>query len=87
MITPHNGLILFLSSTGIPALPGGPFRLGIPFQACMDTPLLVVHPPGDPRLDLLGPMDTLNLRKNDVGKHEGPLGVPTPAENPFPFRC
>ena len=46
---PHNGLILLLSSTGGPALPGGPFCLGTPHQARMEIPLPEVHLPDDPR--------------------------------------
>ena len=48
MITPGYRLILLLSSTGGPALPRCPFRLGVSYQAYMETSLLEVHPPGDP---------------------------------------
>ena len=51
----------------------------------METPLSEVHAPGDPGPDLSGPVDAQRLRKNDVGKDEGSLGVPTPVKNPPPF--
>ena len=86
VVTLCNVLIILLSTAGGPTFYGSPFRLGVPYQDCVDTPLLEVHPPGDPRQDLLGPADTNRLRKNDVGKYEGPLGVSTPADNPPPFR-
>ena len=38
MITPGYRLILLLSATGGPALPDGPFRLSVSYQACMETP-------------------------------------------------
>ena len=79
-------LILLLSNGGGPALPGDPFRLGFPYQDRVETPLLEVHLLSQPGPDLLGPMNAQRLRKNDVGKDEGSLGVPTPAENPLPFR-
>ena len=37
-------LILLLSAGGGPALPGGPFRLGVPYQDRMENPILEVHP-------------------------------------------
>ena len=82
MVAPHTGLVLLLSSTGSPALPGGPLRLVIPHQARVETPLLEFHPPGDPRQDLLFPADSQRLFKINVGKDEGPLGVHTLDENP-----
>ena len=82
-----HGLILLFCSTGGPALPGSPFCLGNPHQACVETPLPEVHPPGDLRLDLLCPADAQRLRKNDVDKDKGYIRVPTPVENPPPFRC
>ena len=78
-------IILVLSATGGPALPEGPFRLGIPHQACMETPLPEVHLPGDPRLDIPGPADAQHLCGDNVGKEKGSLGVPTPVNYPLPF--
>ena len=78
-------LLLLLPATGGPALPGFPFRLCVPHQACVETPLLEVHLPGDPRPDFPGPTDAQRLRKKDMGKDEGSLGVPTPVENPLLF--
>ena len=86
VVAPRGGLILLLSSTGGPALPGRPFRLSIPHQARMETPLPEVHPPGDPCLHLLFPMEAHCLCKNDVGKEDGSLRVTSPSENPLPFR-
>ena len=87
VIAPFYDLVFLLSTTGGPALPDVSFRIGIPHQACMDTPLLEVHPPGDHQPDLLFPADTQRLCKNNMGEDEGPLRVPTPAENPPPFHC
>ena len=78
MVAPHNGLILLLPAPGGPALSGGTFRLGIPHQAYVDNPPPVVHPPGDPRPDLLCPTDTQRPRNNEVGEDKGSLRVPTP---------
>ena len=68
-------LILLLSSADGPALPGRPIRLSVSYQAFIDTPLLEVHLPGDPGLDLSGPTDAQSLREDNVGKAEGPLVV------------
>ena len=73
VVTPCNGLVLLLSSAGGPALPGSLLRLGIPYQACMDTHFPEVHPPGDPRPDILGPANDQRLLKDNVDKDEGPL--------------
>ena len=81
MLAPGYHLILLFSPTGGPALPGVPFRLGIPYQARMETHLPEVHMTGYPRPDLLGPADAQRLRKNNASKDKGSLGVPTPAEN------
>ena len=78
-------IILVLSATGGPALPEGPFRLGIPHQACMETPLPEVHLPGDPRPDFLGPPDAQRLSDDEMGKDKGSLGVPIPVNYPLPF--
>ena len=45
-----------------------------------------VHLPGDPCSDTPGPADTQRLCEDDVGKDEGTIGVPTPANNPPSFR-
>ena len=87
VVAPCNILVLLLSSTGGPSLPGGLFRLSIPHQSRVETPLPEVHPPGDPFLDILFPADTQYLRENDVGKDKGPLGVPTPTKSPPSFCC
>ena len=50
-------LILLLPATGGPALPVAPFRLGVPYQACVETPVPEFHRPGDLCPDLLGPAD------------------------------
>ena len=87
MVYSCHSLFLLIPSTGGPALPGAPLRIGIPHQARMETPLPEVHPPDDPDPDLLCPADAQRLRKNNVGKDEGFLGVPTRAKNPLPFHC
>ena len=51
----------------------------------METPVPEVHPPGDLCPDLPSPADAQHLRECDVGKDEGPLGVPGPADYPPPF--
>ena len=84
MVTPCDCLFLLLSCTGGPALPGSPFRLDIPYQVRMDTPLPEVHPPGFTRPDLLGLTDTQRLRKDNLFKDEEPLRFPTPAKDPPP---
>ena len=76
---------LLLSAAGGPALLGGPFHLGIPHQARLETPLSEVHPPGYTRPDLLGPADDKRLCEDDVGKEKGSLGVPTPVHYPLLF--
>ena len=85
IVTPCDGLAILLSSTVIPALTDSPFHLGIPYQACMDIPLPEVHLPGYPRPDLLGPADAQPLCEDNVGKYEGPLGVPGSTEYPPPL--
>ena len=79
--------ILLLPATGGSALPGAPFRLSTPHQARVETPLPEVHPPGDSGTDLLCPADAQHLCKNNVGKDEESLGVPTPTEYPLPLLC
>ena len=44
--------------------------------------VIITHNPGP---DLSGPADSQRLHKNDMGKDEGYLRVPTPIENPPPF--
>ena len=85
IVDPGYRLLHLLSAAGGFALLGGPFHLGIPHHACMDTPIPEVHPPGDPRLDLPGPVDAQCLREDDVGKYKGSLGVPAPFNYPLPF--
>ena len=86
MVTTCYCLVLLLSSNIGPALPGIPFRLGVPYQAHMETFLPEFHPPGDLHPYLLGPTDALRLCKDNVGKYKGPLRVLTPAKYPPPFR-
>ena len=85
VVDPGYCILLLLSSNGGSALPGCPFRLDIPHQARMDTLLPEVHPPGDPRPDLLGPVDAQRLCKNDLVEDKGSLRVPTPVNYPLPF--
>ena len=75
---PEHGIILLLAAEGGTALSGSPFRLGVPHQASMLSPLPEVHAPGDPGPDLPVPADAQSLRKINVGKDEGSLGVLTP---------
>ena len=79
-------LILLLSSVCGTSLPVSPLCLSFSYQACMETPLPEFHLPGDPLQDLLGPKETQCLCEDDVGKDEGPLGVPGPPDYPLPFR-
>ena len=51
-------LVLLLSSTDGPALPGGPLCLVITHQACLENHLPEVHPSGDLCLDLLCPVNS-----------------------------
>ena len=87
VVDPCNDLILLLAPTDGPALPCSPLRLGTPHQARMYNPLLEVHPPGDPLMDILFPAEAQRLFKNDVDGDKGPLRVPTPTENPLLFLC
>ena len=86
MVASGYGLVLLLSSSGDPFLPGSPLRLGVPYQACVETPLSEVHLPGYLCPDLPGPTDTQRLCEDDMGKDEGPLVVPCPPKYPLPFR-
>ena len=86
MVTSGHGFVLLLDATGGPALPGGPFRLSIPHQTPVQTPLPEVHAPRNPGPDLLVTVDAQHLCKSNVGKDEGSLRVLTPIENPAPFR-
>ena len=79
-------LDLLLDASGKPALPGGPFRLGVSYQARVETPLPEFHAPHYTGPDISGPADSQRLGKNAVGKYKGYLGVLTPAKNPPPFR-
>ena len=86
MVTSGHNFVLLLAAGGGPALPGSPFCLGIPHQARVQTPLPEVHAPRYPGPDLSGPADNQRLREDNVGEDDGSLGVPTPTENPPPFR-
>ena len=68
VVTPGYRLILILSDTGSPTLPGVIFRLGVPHQAHMETPLPEVYPSSDPCLDISSPMDAQLLHEDDFGK-------------------
>ena len=81
-----HGSVLLISAGGGPALLGGPFRLNIPHQTRVQTPLPEVHAPRDPGPDISEPADTQRLLKNSVGKDKGSLRVTTPIDNPPPFR-
>ena len=85
MVAPCYHLILLLPATGGPDLLEGPFRLGIPHQAYMYTPLPEVHPPGYPGTDILGPADAQRLCKNYVVEDKGSIGAPTPTNYPLLF--
>ena len=85
MVTPSYGVFLILAAGGGPTLSGCPFRLGVPHQTRVLTPLPDVHVPRDPGPDLSGLAEAQRLSENDVGKDEGSLGVPTPIKNPPPF--
>ena len=87
MVSSCHSLVLLLPSTGGPAFPGVPFCLGIPHQACVDTPIPEVHPHDDAGLDLIFPADAQCLSEDNVGKDERYLRVPTPVENPPPLHC
>ena len=86
MISFGYRLILLFPDTGNLALPGGPFRINVPHQACLYPPLPEVHPSGDPHPDLPGSADAQCLRENNVGEDKGYLGVPTHTKYPPPFR-
>ena len=84
MVASVYRLILFLSSAGGAALPGCPLRLSVSYQACTDTPLPEVYPPGDHGSYFSGPMDAQHICEDDMVKEEGPLGVPCTPEYPPP---
>ena len=86
MVASGYRLILLLSSAGGPALRGIPFSLSFSYQAYGETPLPEVDPPGDPGLDLPGPVETQCLCENNVGKDEGSPGVPCPPNHPPALR-
>ena len=85
MVASVYRLILFLSSAGGAALPGCPLRLSVSYQACTDTPLPEVYPPGDHGSYFSGPMDAQHICENSVGEEKGYLRGPTSVENPLPF--
>ena len=86
VVAPGYILILLLPATGGPALPGGPFRIGVSYQSPVEAPLPEVPPVHYSVPDLSGLADAQRLCKNNVVKDKGSLGVPTPAKNPLPFR-
>ena len=86
VISLRSSVVLFLPAHGGPALPGGPFRLGVSYQSRVETPLPEVHPPRYPGMDILGPTDAQRLRENDVRKNMVSLGVPTLVKYPLPLR-
>ena len=75
---PGHDVVVLLAAEDGPTLLVSPFRLGIPHQASMLSPLPEVHAPGDPGLDLPGPADAQCLCQNGVGEDEGSLGFSTP---------
>ena len=85
MVAPGYRLFLLLSARGGSAPPGGPFRLCIPQQARVETPLPEVNPPGDPRPDLPVPVDTQCLHEDNMGEDKGTLRVLTPVDYSLPF--
>ena len=87
MISTSYSIVLVLPDTGVPALPGGPFRLGVTSLYRMETPLPDFHLPGYPRPDLFGPADAQRLCNNNVGEDKEYLGVPNPIENSPSFHC
>ena len=78
METPGHGVFLLRTAEGGPDLAGSSFRLGVPHQTIMLSPLPEVHAPGDPGPDLPGSTDAQRIGKNDVGEDEGSLGISTP---------
>ena len=85
MIALGYHLILLLSSAVSSSLPGCPFRLIVSYQACVETHLPELHPPGDSGSDLSRPTDTQRLCEDNVNKDEGSLGVPGPTKYPPPL--
>ena len=65
---------------------GSPFRLGMPHQTRVQTPLSEVHVLRDLGPDISGSADAQRLCEKNVGEDEGYLRVPTPTNNPPPFR-
>ena len=78
-------LIFLLFSAGRSELPGCTLRLSVFYQACTDTPLPEVYPPGDPGLYIFDPTNAQHICEDNMVKDEGPLGVPCPPEYPPPF--
>ena len=87
MVNPGHGFFLLVAAGGGPSLSGSSFRLGVPHQTRVQTPLPEVHAPRYLGSDLSIPADSQRPRKNNVGKEEGYLRVPTPIKNPPPFHC
>ena len=84
--SPRHGIVLLLATEGSPALAGSPFRLGIPHQTCMQTPLSEVHELCYLGPNIFAPADAQRFCETNVGKDEGYLGVTTPTQNFPPFR-
>ena len=64
----------FLPEVALSSL-AAPFRLSVPHQARVETPLLEVQWPRDPGKDIFGSADAQSLCKDDVGKYKRSLGV------------
>ena len=79
-------LVLLLSSTSGPAIPGSTLCLHVPDQARLKTSLPEVHLPTNPSTNFPGSAYVQRLCENDVGEDEGPLVVTTPSKNPPSFR-
>ena len=74
VVAPGYRLLLLLSATGGPAVSVGSFRLLIPHQACMDTPLPEVHLYGDPRPDFRALRTLIVFVSNTWAKTRGLSG-------------
>ena len=86
MVSPYDGVVVLFAAGGGPAFSGSSFCQGISYQTRVLDPLPYVHAPCNPGPDLSGSADAQRLRENNVGEDKISLGVPTPCENPLPFR-
>ena len=86
VVDPGFLCVLFLTSSGGPALPGITLRLSVPHQACVETSLPEVHTPIYLCLYFPGFTYAQLLCENDMGKNERSPGVPTPDKTPLPLR-